>query len=709
MIRRWLVGAGLALFPCISGAQAYYPYSTTSPTQYVPCTNSTSTDDALLAKAFANGGGIELQGSCTISQALTVISGTTFNGNGYTVTGVGNIGAFVAANNASGIVIENTILSFPSAGAAHHLIEFPSGNSDLSVVNNKGTGGGDFVAYIGSTNTYTAGNKAYNNTNSCYDHWFGAGNNMDIGNFCSMSAAGSAEYGILWTGFDTGGNPTTTVHYSAIGNIIVMNMPANVNNIGIWLEGRSTCGGGADDYDIVADNQIIFASTVFGVGIRANGCVNNAVIHDNIITTDGVTSTTNHQAIEVLTPATNINVHDNLVWNWKNTGAGIFSNTGTGGSLQFNHCYGTCTSSTTAIDNIGSNLTLQQIGDDTGTGKIATNGNAYPQSYILQQWGVPAALPPSGFFQNNGVYIVGQAPAGAATLSVSATSGSVTATFSAATLLGTASDVTRVITICDGNCTTTTASTYKYCTITAQSSTTVATCTLSGTLSGTGPFANASVWISGANTGTASYGAVFTAVYNPIYLSFPANVISASTVGGVYYSQCVSTTVCTVFNNAISGSVPVQISSPTAFSTTGTGAFAQTTGSLTLISFTLPANSLGPNGSATILLPSIVPNNANNRQAIIFLGGVQIADLTHGANYWGSIKRTFRNAGVTNAQYMFSASSSGASEDTVNSSIPAALSLDTTTSLTFSLRAFTNTATDYVILTGGSVTIQYAP
>src|SRR5438132_4977251 len=83
---------------------------------------------------------------------------------------------------------------------------------------------------------------------------------------------------------------------------------------------------------------------------------------------------------------------------------------------------------------------------------------------ILARSAIPVFVSPSAFMANNGVFVIGQAPSASATVSFSATSGAgVTMTFSAATLLGTAADVGRVIRILD--------TTYNYAVITAQWST----------------------------------------------------------------------------------------------------------------------------------------------------------------------------------------------------------------------------------------------
>ncbi|MES1993136.1 MAG: hypothetical protein V4457_05920 [Pseudomonadota bacterium] len=168
-----------------------------------------------------------------------------------------------------------------------------------------------------------------------------------------------------------------------------------------------------------------------------------------------------------------------------------------------------------------------------------------PDSKTYWNWGLPVGVPPSGFFANNGVYVVGQAPSSSATATFGATSGSTTVTFSAATLLNTAADIGRVVTVLD--------TTYKYCTITANTSTTVATCTISGgTLSGTGPFANNAVWLSGTpTTNTTAFSVPFSTVYSAAYMYFPASAIVSGQTAGIYYATCTSTTVCTVYNNAL--------------------------------------------------------------------------------------------------------------------------------------------------------------
>lgn len=116
----------------------------------------------------------------------------------------------------------------------------------------------------------------------------------------------------------------------------------------------------------------------------------------------------------------------------------------------------------------------QGVGTINATNLFINGTPAAPS--VLARSGIPLGVPPNGYMTATGVYVIGAAPANSATASFSGTSGSVTVTFSAATLTGTtAGDVNRVLTILD--------TTYKYCTITASSDSTnhvVATCLISG-------------------------------------------------------------------------------------------------------------------------------------------------------------------------------------------------------------------------------------
>lgn len=319
----------------------------------------------------------------------------------------------------------------------------------------------------------------------------------------------------------------------------------------------------------------------------------------------------------------------------------------------------------------------------------------YKTTYPFAQSGLPMVLPPSGFFANNGVLVIGQAPSNSATVSFSATSGSgVTMTFSAATLLGTAADVNRVLTILD--------TTYKFATITAQSSTTVATVTLTGTLSGTGPFANNSIWLSGTpTTNTVSFSVPLATAYANAYLYFPANAIVSGSAAGFYFCQMAATTKGTCFNNIYSSGVPVIPASPTAFSTTGPGAYSQTTASnLTAAAISIPGGYMGINGEISVKTAHAQNNSANTKTYQVSYG-VQQCAMNQTTATGATIDCNIRNAGSATAQSSMGVFTAAAISTTLARS---AQDSGTTRNLNINLQLNSN-AFDYTTLEGYSVRV----
>jgi hypothetical protein len=217
---------------------------------------------------------------------------------------------------------------------------------------------------------------------------------------------------------------------------------------------------------------------------------------------------------------------------------------------------------------------------------------------VLQS-AISFVMGPSGYMQNNGVVVIGQRPASSATVTFSATSGSgVTATYSAGTLGGSSAlDTGRVLTILD--------TTYKFftCTGNSGSSTTVCQGTISGgTLSTVGAFANSALWLSNNVTGSISgYGTPLPRAVGNSYSYFPAGALSTGSAAGWYWTNWSASTVGQAYNNTYTpgtSGTPTVVGSPTAFVSTGPGAFTQTSGSY-IQGPTGPytGNTMGLNGS----------------------------------------------------------------------------------------------------------------
>lgn len=153
-----------------------------------------------------------------------------------------------------------------------------------------------------------------------------------------------------------------------------------------------------------------------------------------------------------------------------------------------------------------------------------------------------------------------------------------------------------------------------------------------------------------ANNGAITLGTALPLVYPSCYLNLPANAIQAGSAAGWYYAVMSSTTVGQVFNNVYTTGLPTIPASPTAFATTGPGAFTGVTTAVTGPSVTVPANALGPNGVLRASHAWSFPGNANNKTVAIAFGGTTIVSTTQTANLSLSGLLTLANRGVANAQ-----------------------------------------------------------
>lgn len=122
------------------------------------------------------------------------------------------------------------------------------------------------------------------------------------------------------------------------------------------------------------------------------------------------------------------------------------------------------------------------------------------------------------------------------------------------------------------------------------------------------------------NNGALSGITALPRTYAQCYLYMPANAISSGSAAGWYYAVMSSTTAGTVYNNTYTSGVPVPPSSPTAFSTTGPGAFTGDTSERT-IALTIPGGSMGPNGQLEIVTLWTFTNNGNTKTPRVRFGG----------------------------------------------------------------------------------------
>lgn len=138
------------------------------------------------------------------------------------------------------------------------------------------------------------------------------------------------------------------------------------------------------------------------------------------------------------------------------------------------------------------------------------------------------------------------------------------------------------------------------------------------------------------------------------YVFVPAGAIAAGVPAAAtwYFAQFASTTAATIFNNIYTTGVPTIPASPTAFATTGPGAFVGNTTEIGVL-ITVPANSMKLNGAVFAKCQFGHTNSAGAKAERIRFGGVagtQEAGNSPTTTLSGIATATITNCGVQNSQ-----------------------------------------------------------
>ncbi|MBV8060592.1 MAG: hypothetical protein JO253_03590 [Alphaproteobacteria bacterium] len=192
------------------------------------------------------------------------------------------------------------------------------------------------------------------------------------------------------------------------------------------------------------------------------------------------------------------------------------------------------------------------------------------------------------------------------------------------------------------------------------------------------------------------------ATYANCFMYFAANVIASGVAAGMYYVVMSSTTAGTIYNNTLSTGQPEIPASPTAFSTTGPGAYTQSTSSnTTLLTVTVPGGSMGVNGEVRVETIVSCANNANTKNnGWQFAGNNVMNDSFSGAVGRG-YNSTLRNRGVQTSQ--FGANGTGGDVASAYGNLRY-LSVNTANNVSATLFVSLSTATDYIVLESYRVT-----
>jgi hypothetical protein len=210
-----------------------------------------------------------------------------------------------------------------------------------------------------------------------------------------------------------------------------------------------------------------------------------------------------------------------------------------------------------------------------------------------------------------------------------------------------------------------------------------------------------------ANNGAITLTTALPITYSNCYLYLPASAISAGSTAGWYFAQMSSTTVGTVFNNTYSSGKPTIPASPTAFVTTGPGAYTQVVTEQTAHSITIPGGSLGSQGRIKAYALMSCPNNANNKTLQIKYGGTSFVSQTITTNLSTRIEGIIIN--VTASSQIFPTNTSGIAIGTGQSGVAVTTgSVNSASDQTLTTTVQLAAATDFVVINSCSFETMYS-
>lgn len=199
------------------------------------------------------------------------------------------------------------------------------------------------------------------------------------------------------------------------------------------------------------------------------------------------------------------------------------------------------------------------------------------------------------------------------------------------------------------------------------------------------------------NNGALSGITALPTTYSHAYVYMPANAIEAGSSAGWYYAIFSSTTAATLYNNTYTSGTPSIPGSPTAFVTTGPGAYTQTTGSyITAYTMTVTGGIMGTNGTVRASGMASYLSSAGGKAVRATFGGSTIAAASGTTTTNLGFVAGVSNRGVSTAQVPLT---SAGLQYTGVSTAPSYLSAATASdqSMAFQLQLVA-AATDFIVL-----------
>lgn len=202
-----------------------------------------------------------------------------------------------------------------------------------------------------------------------------------------------------------------------------------------------------------------------------------------------------------------------------------------------------------------------------------------------------------------------------------------------------------------------------------------------------------------ANNGADTLGTALPTTYANAFIYLPAGAIASGIPAAAtwYFTQCSSTTVCTICNSTYTSGQPSIPGSCTAFSTTGPGAYTGVTTTVIGPQITIPAGVLGPNGVVRLSQLWSVSGTTNSKILSSTIGGTTVYSntLSSATQFGASALTTVWNRGSQTSNIGLSTTASGLGASTQANIF---LSINFGAAQIFTLSGQLAVATDYLVM-----------
>ncbi len=199
--------------------------------------------------------------------------------------------------------------------------------------------------------------------------------------------------------------------------------------------------------------------------------------------------------------------------------------------------------------------------------------------------------------------------------------------------------------------------------------------------------------------GAVTVGTALPIAYPNGYFYLPAGKAYTASAAGWYYGTMASTTALTIFNNIYTSGIPTIPSSPTGIVDAGPGGWTQTTASdIQALSYTVQGGVMGLNGTIQAISSWGSNNTANAKTVKEIYGGSSAFTGSMLSVASGQHMLKMSNAGIANAQAIWSLGSFTGLGTSANTNFQLAINSATDQPLTTAMQLAT--ATDYIINSG---------